>query len=50
MGRFRAWSAGRPVGTLRAFHMIRIFIILPLAGTIIGLTAQLADRWGLTRP
>lgn len=30
-----------------AFHVIRIFIILPFAATIIGLTARLADRWGL---
>ncbi|MFD1508623.1 AbrB family transcriptional regulator [Lacimonas salitolerans] len=30
-----------------AFHVIRIFIILPFAGTIIGLTARLAKRWNL---
>ncbi len=31
-----------------AFHVIRIFIILPFAGTIIGLTARLAQAWGVT--
>lgn len=30
-----------------AFHVIRIFIILPFASTIIALTARLARRWGL---
>jgi len=30
-----------------AFHVIRIFIILPFASSIIAVTARLADRWGL---
>ena len=30
-----------------AFHLVRIFIILPLAGTIIGMTVRVARRWGL---
>jgi hypothetical protein len=30
--------------------VVRIFIILPFAGTIIGLTARLATRWGLHAP
>ena len=32
------------LATVTAFHLVRIFIILPLAGTIIGLTARLARR------
>lgn len=35
------------LAVVTAFHVIRIFIILPFASTIIGLTAKLADRWGL---
>ncbi|HKL55937.1 MAG: AbrB family transcriptional regulator [Roseovarius sp.] len=35
------------LAVVTAFHVIRIFIILPLAGTIIGVTARVADRWGL---
>jgi len=31
-----------------AFHLVRIFIILPSAASIIGLTAHLAERWGLS--
>ena len=30
-----------------AFHLVRIFIILPFAGSIIGATDRLARRWGL---
>ncbi|RKT30882.1 hypothetical protein BXY70_2878 [Roseovarius halotolerans] len=35
------------LAVVTAFHVIRIFIILPLAGTIIGMTARVADHWGL---
>jgi membrane AbrB-like protein len=35
------------IAVVTAFHLVRIFIILPLAGTIIGLTARLARKWGL---
>lgn len=35
------------LAVVTAFHVIRIFIILPFASMIIGLTAKLADRWGL---
>ncbi|MCZ0813000.1 MAG: AbrB family transcriptional regulator [Pseudomonadota bacterium] len=35
------------LAVVTAFHVIRIFIILPLAGTIIGVTARVAERWGL---
>jgi uncharacterized membrane protein AbrB (regulator of aidB expression) len=30
-----------------AFHVIRIFIILPFASSIIAITARLASKWGL---
>lgn len=30
-----------------AFHLVRIFIILPFAAPIIGVTARLARRWGI---
>ncbi len=35
------------IAVVTAFHLVRIFIILPLAGTIIGITARLAKRWRL---
>lgn len=38
------------LAVVTAFHVVRIFIILPFAGTIIGLTARLATRWGLHAP
>lgn len=38
------------LAVVTAFHVIRIFIILPFSGTIIGLTARLATRWGLHSP
>lgn len=35
------------VAVVTAFHLVRIFIILPSAPLIIGVTARLATRWGL---
>jgi len=37
------------LAVVTAFHVVRIFIILPLAGSIIGLTVRVTDRWGLQR-
>lgn len=34
------------LAVVTAFHLVRIFIILPFASGIIGITARLADRWG----
>lgn len=35
------------IAVVTAFHLVRIFIILPLAPLIIGLTARMARYWGL---
>jgi uncharacterized protein len=35
------------IAVVTAFHLVRIFIILPFAPMIINLTARLANRWGL---
>jgi hypothetical protein len=35
------------VAVVTAFHLVRIFIILPSAPLIINATARLAARWGL---
>jgi membrane AbrB-like protein len=35
------------IAVVTAFHLVRIFIILPSAPLIISVTAQLAARWGL---
>ncbi|WP_195759793.1 AbrB family transcriptional regulator [Paracoccus sp. S-4012] len=35
------------LAVVTAFHLVRIFIILPFAGTIIGLTDRLARHWGV---
>jgi len=35
------------IAVVTAFHLVRIFIILPLAPLIISLTARLARMWGL---
>lgn len=35
------------IAVVTAFHLVRIFIILPAAPLIIGVTARLATRWGL---
>ena len=35
------------LAVVTAFHVVRIFIILPFASSIIGVTARLARRWGL---
>lgn len=35
------------IAVVTAFHLVRIFIILPLAPQIIRITARLAARWGL---
>ena len=35
------------LAVVTAFHLVRIFIILPFAGTIIGMTVRVAQRWGL---
>ncbi|NNU80922.1 AbrB family transcriptional regulator [Halovulum dunhuangense] len=37
------------IAVVTAFHLVRIFIILPSAPLIIGTTAKLADRFGLRR-
>jgi uncharacterized protein len=36
------------IAVVTAFHLVRIFIILPFAPLIIGVTARLSRRWGLT--
>lgn len=35
------------IAVVTAFHLVRIFIILPLAPAIIALTARMAKSWGL---
>jgi membrane AbrB-like protein len=35
------------LAVVTAFHVVRIFIILPFASSIIAITANLANRWGL---
>ena len=35
------------IAVVTAFHLVRIFIILPLAPLIIALTARMAKSWGL---
>src|SRR6056297_3446956 len=35
------------LAVVTAFHVVRIFIILPFASSIIGVTARVAQRWGL---
>ncbi len=35
------------IAVVTAFHLVRIFIILPFAPVIIGVTARLARQWGL---
>lgn len=35
------------LAVVTAFHVMRIFIILPFASSIIAVTARLADRWNL---
>lgn len=35
------------LAVVTAFHVIRIFIILPFASSIIAITARLASKWGL---
>ncbi|EDM72125.1 ureidoglycolate hydrolase [Roseobacter sp. AzwK-3b] len=35
------------LAVVTAFHVVRIFIILPFASSIIDVTARLAQRWGL---
>ncbi|WP_294608489.1 AbrB family transcriptional regulator [uncultured Roseovarius sp.] len=34
------------LAVVTAFHVVRIFIILPFAGSIIGLTVRVTDLWG----
>jgi uncharacterized membrane protein AbrB (regulator of aidB expression) len=35
------------IAVVTAFHLVRIFIILPLSPLIISLTARMAKTWGL---
>ena len=35
------------IAAVTAFHLVRIFIIMPFAPLIINLTARLARMWGL---
>ena len=35
------------IAVVTAFHLVRIFIILPFAPLMISLTARLARMWGL---